>query len=331
MEEFLKIKTEQFGEKLNKLFQEVVEEHFEDLKAAELKRLEDIKNVRPDQVYNNLKQVDSIMLKAIYSIEDGIDAEAGKYIYPALWEVMRNIVADYSQNINTLMMTHITCLVKAIIEADKINPIQKEEDRPQLAEEDLKKNMINAQPPELPNCLKDPYKEPDSRIIDVNPYFKYNGFESVDTVIDESIKQAEGYLEHSGLSGDITIITEVADAFRSSEKIQEYIAAGAASLVEMDGITEEISKVIKEKKGLMKSKKLDEKYANIIESLKWIIFVMPQPMQDYVMQIYQAQQQMAAQQALNQHNASMKVVKGAGSAPKGGKGPGSLRVVPNKK
>ena len=106
MEEFLKIKTEQFGEKLNKLFQEVVEEHFEDLKAAELKRLEDVKNVRPDQVYNNLKQVDSIMLKAIYSIEDGIDAEAGKYIYPALWEVMRNIVADYSQNINTLMIFH---------------------------------------------------------------------------------------------------------------------------------------------------------------------------------------------------------------------------------
>ena len=79
-------------------------------------------------------------------------------------------------------------------------------------------------------------------------------------------------------------------------------------------------KIIIEKK---ESEKLGADYDHFIQTLIWTIFIMPIPMQKYMEQMMQAQQQMELQRMAQ----SQAAVAGKSEAPAGKKGPGSLRAI----
>ena len=111
----------------------------------------------PADHYNFLRQIDSIMIASLAILDEKKgNKESSQYIYPALWEEMRKVMADYVQTVNTSLETAAACLVEAMIMSDKIDPIQAEEDRPELTEEE-KDNIIF-------DCLKRVQHSNDSNI-----------------------------------------------------------------------------------------------------------------------------------------------------------------------
>ena len=165
--------------------------------------------------------------------------------------------------------------------------------------------------------------EPDSKIIDVNPYFDGK---TADEIITESISVAlEQYKEMTSnelAEEDINIIKAVYD---SADKYKDAIALGSISLNECDELGGIVTKLFEEKLDINDGRNIDNKYTDIKQVIQWTIFKMPKPMEDMIMQQYKIQQQMEAQHVFD----SVKAVQDSDGAvsPVGGKGPGSLRVV----
>ena len=309
----------------------ILKEAFESAKAAyaeqvmqrNVKLKEMMEKARPDDQYYYLQQVDSIMIKSLSMLdEEKGNKESSSYIYPALFDQMRLVMADFCNGINIAMNTIATALVEAMIQVDMKNPIQAEEDRPQLTEEEKEKEMINCNPPELPNILKDPYKNPDEKVIEVT--FKYRELATAEEKLEAAIADAAKNLESMlNKPVDQKVLDTVKQAVMSYDSIKNYVTEGVASLSEVDTFGVEMNKeckIILEKK---ESEKLGVDYDHFIQTLIWTIFIMPIPMQKYMEQMMQAQQQMELQRMAQ----SQAAVAGKSEAPAGKKGPGSLRAV----
>ena len=278
----------------------------------------------PADHYNFLRQIDSIMIASLAILDEKKEnKESSQYIYPALWDEMRKVMVDYVQTINTSIETAAACLVEAMIQADKSNPIQVADERPELTEEEKEKEMINCNPPELPNVLKNPMENPDDKIIEV--FFKYKNIESVEekinTAIDDSITNVQEMLKEN-VSDEVR--ANLKAAFNTIEVCKTVAEENIASLAELNVVGVEVNKELKCMLNISQSAKLDPMYDNLIQATIWTLFSMPIPMQRYYQELMQMQQQMEMQQMMKNQQA----VAGKANAPVGkNKGPGSLRVM----
>ena len=277
----------------------------------------------PADHYNFLRQIDSIMIASLAILDEKKgNKESSQYIYPALWEEMRKVLAEYVQTINTSLETAAACLVEAMIVSDKIDPIQAKEDRPELTEEEKEKEMINCNPPELPNVMKNPMETPDDKIIEV--FYKYRIMETVEEKIDTAVEDAIVNIEemlNNKINDDVK--ANLKAAFKAVETCTKAAEENIASLTELNVVGVDVNKEIKCILEISESAKLDPVYDNLIQATIWTLFSMPIPMQRYYQELMQMQQQMEMQQMMQNQQA----VAGKADAPAGKKGPGSLRVM----
>ena len=299
-------------------------EFAEKIKNRNLELKELMEKSRPDENFYFLQQVDQIMVKSLAMLDEAKgNQESSNYIYPKLFENMRSIMSDFLNDINIAMNTVSTVLVEAMIESDKVNPIQPEEERPVLPEED--KDKINCNPPELPNILKDPYGNPDAKIIEV--VFKYRELPTVEERIETAFKDAVNNTEEMlNKKIDEKLVATLKQAVTSYDLLKTYIEDGVASLSEVDTFGVEMTKECKIIMEMKQSQRLPEDIENLIQAFKWTLFAMPIPMQRHMEQMMQAAQQIELQKMTQSQSA----VQGKASAPTGKHGgPGSLRANSN--
>lgn len=299
-------------------------------KAGEIAK--EIELRHPDMKYQNLRSIDELMLKSISYIEElSADKDLGQYIYPKLWGKMRDTVAGYTQALNNYMVGQIACIVKVMVDMDRENPVQEEADRPQLSDEEKEKRMINALAPELPNILKNPMQDPQAKIIDLAYDFRDKEKEEIVEKVIEML--AATYKEQIGEDIPEAVLNTSKESLLQSHEVDACLKEGTVSMAELD---DAFIKLEDTTKSILDVKELDREYYNVFQLIKWMIWVMPKPLEQYMMQMLRAQQEMQARQMFQNQmdqgaREAMKPQQSPAYAPKGGHGPGSLRAVKGRK